>query len=168
MRGEDARHTADIPVLSLNEFRCHLLPCSLSEKQVKEVVEDVGVDFIRLLIRQQRTLHVNLNSKEPKFFMHVKEILEKVGQVGSDLGLKQTGRVDYKPESSPVGCEKTGSTKPDCNIVLCKPTFGEQYKGKTLLCDIFGELELKKGDSPKEMYKVRRKQPLLSDADIEV
>ena len=109
-----------------------------------------------------------MNSKESNFFLRLKEILEKVGQGGSVLGLKQTGRVDYKPGSSPVGCEKTESTKPDCNIVLCEPTFGEQYKGKTLLCDIFGELELKKGDSPKEMYKVRRKQPLLSNADIEV
>ena len=39
MRAEVARHTADIPVLSLNEFRSHLLPRSLSEEQVKEVVE---------------------------------------------------------------------------------------------------------------------------------
>ena len=157
MRGEDARHTADIPVLSLNEFRCHLLPCSLSEKQVKEVVEDVGVDFIRLLIRQQRVFHVKVNAKEPSFFLHLKEVLEKVGHVGSILGLKQTGRVDYKPESPPVGCEKTGSTKPDCNIVLCEPTFGEQYNGKILLCDISGKLELKKGDGPMEVYQVRGK-----------
>ena len=157
MRAEVARHTADIPVLSLNEFRSHLLPRSLSEAQVKQVVAYVGVDFTKLLIRQQRTLHVNLNSKEPKFFMHVKEILEKVGQVGSDLGLKQTGRVDYKPESPPVGCEKTGSTKPDCNIVLCEPTFGGQYNGKTLLCDIFGKLGLKRGDGPMEVYQVRGK-----------
>ena len=157
MRGEDARHTADIPVLSLNEFRSHLLPRSLSEEQIKEVVEDVGVDFIRLLIRQQRALHVKVNSKEPSFFLRLKEILEKVGQGGSVLGLKQTGRVDDKPGSSPVGCEKTESTKPDCNIVLCEPTFGEQYKGKILLRDIFGKLELRKGGGPKEVYKVSGK-----------
>ena len=157
MRGEDARHTADIPVLSLNEFRSHLLPRSLSEEQVKKVVEDVGVDFIRLLIRQQRALHDKVNSKESNFFLHLKEILEKVGQVGSVLGLKQTGCVDYKPESPPVGCEKTGSTKPDCNIVLCEPTFGGQYNGKALLCDIFGKLGLKKGDSPMEVYEVSGK-----------
>ena len=157
MRGEVARHTADIPVLSLNEFRSHLLPRSLSEEQVKEVVEDVGVDFVRLLIRQQRTFHVKVNSKEPSFFLHLKEILEKVGHVGSVLGLKQIGRVDYKPESLPVGCEKTGSTKPDCNIVLCEPTFGEQYKGKILLRDILGKLELRKGDGPMEIYKVSGK-----------
>ena len=157
MRGEDARHTADIPVLSLNEFRSHLLPRSLSEEQVKKVVEDVGVDFIKLLIRQQRTFHVKVNSKEPSFFLHLKEILEKVGYVGNVLGLKQTGRVDYKPESPPVGCEKTGSTKPDCNIVLCEPTFGGQYNGKALLCDIFGKLGLKKGDSPMEVYEVSGK-----------
>ena len=126
-------------------------------RQIKEVVEDVGVDFIKLLIIQQRTFHVKLNSKEPKFFMHVKEILEWVGQVGSDLGLKQTGRVDYKPESPPVGCQKTGSTKPDCNIVLCEPTFGEQYKGKTLLRGIFGKLELRQGNGPKEVYQVSGK-----------
>ena len=93
----------------------------------------------------------------PSFFLHLKEILEKVGHVGSVLGLKQIGRVDYKPESLPVGCEKTGSTKPDCNIVLCEPTFGEQYKGKTLLRDIFGKLELRQGDGPKEVYQVRGK-----------
>ena len=157
MRVEVARHTADIPVLSLNEFRSHLLPRSLSEEQIKEVVEDVGVDFIRLLIRQQRALHDKVNSKEPSFFLRLKEILEKVGQGGSVLGLKQTGRVHYTPESSPVGCEKTGSTKPDCNIVLCEPTFGGQYNGKTLLCDIFGKLELKRGDGPMEVYKVSGK-----------
>ena len=161
MRKEVARYTADIPVLTLNDFRSHLLPHSLSEEQVKEVVEDVGVDFIKLLIKQQRSFHGKVNAKEPSFFLHLKEILEKVGQVGRGLGLKQTGRVDYSPDSTPIGCEKTGSTKPDCKIVLCEPTFGEQYKGKTLLCDIFGELELKKSSKPQDVHDVRRDYPFM-------
>ena len=158
-----AEYTSDIPILTLDEFRKHLLPQSLSDEQIKELIDSTNVDFIKSLIKHRRTESTKLKLVEPEFFKHIKEVLEEVGGAGTRKGLNQTGGVDYRPNSTPIGCEKSGWAKPDCNILLRDSTLGGgNYEGQTFSCDIFGELQLKKKRDPADVHKVSCIHPFLA------
>ena len=75
MRTVVAQHTSDIPVLTLDKFRKHLLPQSLSDDQIKEVIDSTDVDFIKSLIRKRRAVSIKRKLAEPEFFKHIKEVL---------------------------------------------------------------------------------------------
>ena len=163
MRTIVAQHTGDIPVLTLDEFRKHLLPQSLSDDQIKEVIDSTNVDFIKSLIKHRRTESTKLKLVEPEFFKHIKEVLEEVGGAGTRMGLNQTGGVDYRPNSTPIGCEKSGWANPDCNILLRDSTLGGgNYEGQTFSYDIFGELQLKKKRDPVDVHEVSSIHPFLA------
>ena len=154
MRTVVAQHTSDIPVLTLDKFRKHLLPQSLSDDQIREVIDSTNVDFIKSLIKHRRTESTKLKLVEPEFFKHIKEVLEEVGGAGTRKGLNQTGGVDYRPNSTPIGCEKSGWAKPDCNILLRDSTLGGNCDRQAFSCDIYGELQLKKTRDLADVHRV--------------
>ena len=158
-----AEHTSDIPILTLDEFRKHLLPQSLSDDQIREVIDSTNVDFIKSLIKHRRAVSTKLKLAEPEFFKHIKEVIEEVGGAGTRKGLNQTGGVDYRPNSTPIGWEKFGWAKPDCNILLRDSTLGGgNYEGQTFSCDIFGELQLKKKRDSVDVHRVSGIHPFLA------
>jgi hypothetical protein len=171
-----------VPCMSLQQFRHYLLPRSVSDENIKAIIDALDVESLKLLILEARgqTRVVSENNsteregdaikqgdsakrskkkgkKEAEFFKHIATIYDQVASAGRKvLGRQEISMINYFPKKAPssLGCDNT--SVPDCNLVLATSTSCNDDANVTNVyyCDVFVTCEFEKEDSDSDICNV--------------
>jgi hypothetical protein len=154
-RAKIAEEHQYIQSVSLQQFRRHVLPTSVSKK-IGAIVKAINVKTLKEEVKAERT--ANSKAVETDFFKHIATICERVEAAGRKvLKRNATGVVKYTPTKAPKSLDRNNSSIPDCNIALAKSTscMAGADTENVYHCDIFTTCEFKKGKTPTNVYEVR-------------
>jgi hypothetical protein len=163
--------------MSLQQFRKHALPSTISEENVKAVLDSIDLDAMKEAIRVERnkplprgdsnkthgTEVTKGRSKsgekiETEFFKHIITIYNRVASVGRQvLKRQEISLLDYSPDRAPISSESQNTFIPHCNLVLAASTSCKDDANdvNVYYCDVFVTCEFKKGKSSNDVYGVR-------------
>ena len=145
-------------LVSLEQFRKHILPQNLSNKAIAKISSKINIGRLKKHIMDERCKL--RGAPEDEYFNHIStKIYDRIVKVREDMGHSAIAKVDYTPHVAPKSLGRASNSRPDCNLLLRESSC--QSQNVVYYCDIFATCEFKKAASNESRHDVSKNSQFL-------